>query len=489
MRFLPAFNVRFISYMMGILLMIEALFMALAAGVSLLYNGNDLLAFIASIGIILGVGLIGFFAGRNHRDKKISRRDGVLLVAISWAIFSAFGMLPFLFSGAIPRVVDAYFETMSGFTTTGASILNNIEELPHGILFWRSAIQWVGGMGMIVFTLAILPMLQGNTSLIFEAEASGLTMSKFLPRTTQVANRLWGIYLGLTLILIGLLWAGPMNLYDAVCHAFTAMATGGYSTKQASIAHYNSPYIEYVLSAFMFIAAVNFTLIYFAVLRKWDEIRKDEELRAYTILTVVATLVVTVGLLYTGFYTDVEQTFRIALFQVTSIISSTGFASADYVPWGPFFWLVMLGLMFFCGCAGSTSGGMKMVRAVVISKVANNEFRKIAHPNAIFAIKLGDHALSQDIINKVLAFFVVFLAVISFAIVFACACGVPFDEAIGGVLTCISNVGPGLGSVGPAGNFAHMPDAVKWLYSFVMMTGRLEVFTVLALFLPSFWRS
>ncbi|MDD6209052.1 MAG: TrkH family potassium uptake protein [Bacteroidales bacterium] len=481
-------NIRFILKMLGFLLIIETFFMLLSTVVAFCYKGEDTIYLFACSLFTLMIGLIFVFIGRNADEHKAGKKEGAITVTLTWIVFSFFGMLPYYTSGAIPSVTDAFFETMSGFTTTGATILTDIEAMPEGLLFWRSITQWQGGMGMIVLTLAILPMLGGGATQLFDAESTGVSHDKFLPRATQVAKRLWSLYFGITMILVFLLWIGPMSLFDAVCHAFTTMATGGYSTKQDSIAYFHSPYVDYVVSIFMFIGALNFSLIYFLFKGKWKRFFYDEELRAffYTVLGSVA--IVTVALLVTGWGTGLESSFRTALFQVTTLITTTGFTSENYVLWGPFFWAFFLLLMLFCGCAGSTSGGMKMIRALILGKSTINEFKKYSHPKAVLAVRVNNHAVSPDVVSKVLAFVVIYIFLLLSSSLLFTAFGMGFVESLSASVTCMSNTGPGLGELGPAGSFAEVPCFVKWCLSFLMMTGRLELFTVISILTPGFWK-
>lgn len=483
------FNARFVSRILGLLLLIEAAFMLLSLFVALLYGGNDVMAFVYSTAITALTGFALSFIGKNH-SKELYRREGIFIVATSWFFFSLFGLLPFYLSNSIPSITDSFFETMSGFTTTGATILNNIETLPHGVLFWRSIIQWLGGMGIIVFTLALLPLISSSGGIyLFNFEAPGLTHDKLRPRIDQTAKRLWGMYLVITLIEVLLLWVGPMNLFDAICHSFTTMATGGYSTKQASIAHWNSAYIEYITTLFMFIAGINFTNVYFISLGRIRKVSKDEEFRWYIGIILLFTIVIFIGLLVNRVYGfDFEKTFRMSLFQVVSMMTTTGFATADFVMWGTFFWVLMIILMLSGGSAGSTSGGIKVVRIIVMIKNSINEFFRNVHPRAIVPVRLNNHVLPFDLVFKVLAFMFIYSFIILFSVLVLAAFGTGFEESIGAVVTSISNVGPGLGSLGPAGDFSELNPFIKWYLAFIMMIGRLELFTVLTLFTSAFWR-
>lgn len=481
-------NVRFIFKMLGLIFILETLFMLSAFAVAFIYQGDDVKPLAISSAILFGSGLLLYLLGIHANEHAAGRREGMLIVTLTWALLSLFGMLPFYLGGYVNSIADAYFETMSGFTTTGSTILTDIEALPKGILFWRSLTQWQGGMGMIVFTVALMPIFGTGASQMFDAEATGITHERFRPRITQVAKRLWSVYFFLTSLLTLLLWIGPMDLYDAVNHAMTCMATGGYSTKNASIAYWNSPYIEYVISIFMCIGATNMTLIYFFLNGKFSKLLKDEEVRWFYVIVITVTLIVTAWLYLKGIVPDLEQAFRNSLFQVTTLISTCGFATADFIPWGPFFWLIALMLMINCGCAGSTSGGLKTGRVVILAKNLFNAFKKQTHPHAILPIRFNGHIVSHDIVHQILAFTFVYITVLVFGCLILTADGSGFEEALGSVISAMSNTGPGLGAYGPVSNFSGFSDLGKWVLSFIMMTGRLEIFTVLTILLPGFWK-
>lgn len=481
-------NVRFIVKMLGMMFILETFFMLIATVVAILYKGNDVYPLLLSSGILFGAGLVFYAIGFHANEHSAGRREGMLTVTLTWILFSFFGMLPFYLGGYINSVTDAYFETMSGFTTTGSTILTDIEALPKGILFWRSLTQWQGGIGMIVFTVALMPILGTGAAQMFDAETTGITHERFRPRVTQVAKRVWGVYVFLTLILTGLLWAGPMSLYDGVNHAMTTMATGGYSTKNASIAYWDSAYIDYVITIFMCIGATNITLIYFSLNGKFSRLLKDEETRWFYTFVLITIFVVTAWLVCKGFEGDLERAFRLAAFQVATLISTCGFATADFIPWGPFFWVIALILMVVCGCGGSTSGGLKMGRVVVLTKNLLNEFKKQTHPHAVIPVRMNDHVVTSDVVHKVLAFAFVYMSLLVLSCLVLSLDGLGFEESVGAVTSAVSNTGPGLGTLGPAGNFSGLSDFAKWYISFLMMTGRLEIFTVLTILLPGFWK-
>ena len=481
-------NVRFIFKMLGMMFILETLFMLMAAAVAFFYEGEDFSPLLISSGILFGAGLLFYLIGIHANEHSAGRREGMLTVTFTWVLLSFFGMLPFYLGGYIDNVTDAFFETMSGFTTTGSTILTDIEALPKGILFWRSLTQWQGGIGRVVFSVALLPIFGGGASQMFDAETPGITHERFRPRITQVAKRLWGVYMFLTLCVIGLLWAGPMDLYDAVNHGITTISTGGYSTKNASVAYFNSPYVEYVITAFMFIVATNMTLIYFLFNGQVKKLFKDEELRWF-VCFVGLTIAVTMGwILSQGFVHDFEVAFRKSAFQIVTLISTCGFATDDYIPWGPFFWVITLIVMSICGCAGSTCGGLKMGRFVILTKNLSNEFKKQTHPNAVIPVRMNGHAVSSHVVHRVLAFFFAYVVLIVVSSLVLSLDGMGFEESVSAAISAISNVGPGLGSIGPVNNFSQVPDISKWFLSFLMMIGRLEIFTVLTILVPGFWK-
>lgn len=479
-------NFKTIIRIIGILLLMETGMLLFCSGVSYYYDGNDLLDFWKAAGITAGVGLILAIAGRGG-ERQLTRRDGYVLVSLAWVAFSLFGMLPFYISGYIPNVTDAFFETMSGFTSTGATILNNIDSLPHGLLFWRSMTQWIGGLGIIMFTIAVLPIFGVSGLQVFAAEASGPTHDKVHPRIGITAKWIWTIYAGITFMLVALLMLGGMGWFDSVCHAFSTTGTGGFSTKQASVAYYNSPYIEYVISAFMFVSGINFTLLLFFVNRKFKKVFDNAELKWYFWSVVCFTGVIAVVLYYTSAM-NVEEAFRKSLFQVISLHTSTGFATDDYMLWTPVLWGLLTIVMVIGACAGSTTGGLKCIRMVILAKVSRNEFKHILHPNAVLPVRVNKQVISPSIVSTVLAFCFLYLIIIVASTLLMMAMGIGFLESIGCVVSSIGNMGPGLGETGPAYSWSALPVAAKWLLAFLMLLGRLELFTVLLLFNPEFWK-
>ncbi len=453
---------------------------------SLIYKENDWQQFLLAGGITSGTGFLAFLLTQKAH-LEVARRDGYVIVTAGWLIFSFFGTLPFILTGSIPNFTNAFFETISGFTTTGASILNNIEDLSHGVLFWRSLTQWLGGMGIIVLTLVVLPVLGIGGMQLFAAEVPGPTPDKLHPRVKETAKRLWSIYLIFTGAEILLLWIGPMNLFDSICHSLTTMATGGYSTKQASIGYWDSPYIHYVIILFMFLAGTNFTLSYFGFHFQFKKIRKNEEFKFYIGIVLVVTLLIAAGLYITS-DKGLEQSIRDSLFQVVSIITTTGFATDDYLLWKPVLFVLIFLLMFVGGSAGSTGGGPKVIRVMILLKNSTQELKRLIHPNAVIPVRLNKIAVSNEVVANVLAFLAFYIVIALGSVVVMSALGNDFETSLGAVAATLGNIGPGIGDVGPASNFNEIADAGKWFLSFLMLVGRLELFTVIVLFAPAFWK-
>jgi len=480
-------NFKAILYIIGFLLMLTGLFMLSSIIFSILYNGNDIPAFLIS-GI--GTSIFGFILWLIYRKEKgseIKKKEGYLIVTLGWLVMSIFGALPFVIHGAIPNYTDAFFETMSGFTTTGATILVDIEKLPAGLIFWRSLTQWLGGMGIIVLSIAILPLLGIGGMQLFIAEVPGPTKDKFHPRVRETAKRLWGIYVLLTIVEMLLLYVGGMTLFDSINHSLTTMATGGFSPNNVSTAAYPSPFIQYVLILFMFLAGTNFTLHYFALHGKFDFLKTNNEFRFYGLFILVfAVVIAIVHLPHVSF--NIEESFRQSLFHVVSLVTTTGYVSSDYENWAPFSKIVFFVLLFIGGCSGSTGGSIKVIRHYVLYKNSLLELKRLIHPRAVIPIRVNNKALSSEIVINVQAFFLFYIMIFIFGSMALSLLGLNFDSALGAVATCLGNVGPGLGTVGPLSNFSQVPEIGKWILSFLMLLGRLELFTVLMLFTVSFWK-
>lgn len=479
-------NLKIMFRVLGLLLVVEGLSMLIALAVALIYNDGDVQAFMQSALICILPGLTAIALTRDTA-RNISKREGFIIVSLVWVVFSFFGSLPYVLSGAIPNFTNAFFETMSGFTTTGSSILTDIESLPHGILFWRSLTQWLGGMGIIVLSLSFMPIFGIGGIQLFTAEVPGPTPDKISPKIHQTARTLWLIYILFTTLEVLLLWLGGMGWFDSVCHSLTTMATGGFSTKQASVAYWDSPFIQYVIIFFMVIAGTNFSVTYLVLKGKISRLYRDEEFKYYILFIFGFTIMVFSGLLITTSL-GAEKAFRDALFQVVSIITTTGFATADYLLWTPILTILIFALFFFGGSAGSTGGGIKIMRIVVLLKNSYYELRRIIHPNAVIPVRFNGHSVDSKILNNVLAFFMFYMIVFFLSTILFMVFVPDIETAMGAVATSLGNIGPGLGMVGPAETFIDIAPVGKWFLSFLMLLGRLELFTVLVIFSPSFWK-
>lgn len=481
------FNFPVVGHVLGLLLLLNGALMLLCIPFSLYFGEGDLMAIIISSGINLIFGFVLWWITRSGSSKELKKRDGYLIVGGGWMLLSIFGVFPYIFSGAIPNMADAFFETISGYSTTGATILTDIESVHKGILFWRSLTQWIGGMGIIVLAVAILPILGIGGMQLFVAEAPGVSHDKLQPRIKETAKRLWLIYVGLTVALCLLLWVEGMVFFDAICHALTTMATGGFSTKNASIAHYQSPAIHYTIILFMFFAGTNFTMIYFAVKCNFQRVFNNEEFRYYLGVVVAMSVLVVFGIWHSNHLMS-EKVVRDALFQVVSVITTTGYITADYTKWSSYVTMLFFVMLFFGASAGSTSGGVKIVRHVILIKNSILEMKRQLHPTAVIPVRFNGTAVSKDITFNILAFIMMYISIFVLGAMVMSMLGVDFETAIGSVATSLGNVGPAIGSVGPVDNFAHLPRAGKVFLGFLMMVGRLELFTILMLLTPYFWR-
>ena len=479
-----AFNLKIIFRTMGALLLFETLFMALALGVTLWYQETDTMAFIVSTVITLIGGLIGLLLGRNA-SSQVSEREGYVIVASVWLVFSAFGMLPYFLSGAIDSVTDAWFETMSGFTTTGATIMDNVEAQTHGILFWRSLTQWVGGLGMIVLCLALLPMFGLGGMQLYAAEMTGVYYEKLSPRIADTAKILWGLYIGLTVIAAVLLHVFGMDVFDAICQSFSTIATGGFGTYNDSLISCN-PAIQYTIAFFMFLSGINFALLIHCLRGNVRRLVADEEARWYIGAVIVCTVAIAVGLFV--YHYGLESSFRHGFFMAASALTSTGYVISDYTTWPQLMWVVVFFMMFTGACSGSTSGGIKWVRILIFIKSGLAEFKRRIHPNAVMPIMLNDRPLGHETISNIMAFMLWYIVVIVISILVFCGCGVQFQDAFGASISAINNVGVGIGTYGPLQSWAPFPTIGKWWMTIVMLIGRLEIFTVLLLFTRALWK-
>jgi len=455
--------------------------------VDLIYKENQSLGLLISIAITAASGLLMNLLCRGNNKRELSHREGFAIVAFAWLSATFFGSLPYLLTGSLNNFTDAWFETASGFTTTGSTILTDIEKHSHAILFWRSLTQWMGGMGIIVLSLAVLPFLGIGGMQLYKAEVPGPTADKLRPRLSQTARILWEVYVLLSGVELLLLFLGGMNLYDALCHTFSTMATGGFSPKNASIEFYRNPFIEYVITFFMFMAGANFSLHYRTLKGNLKYLWQDEEFCFYISLTLVSTFIITF-VIWENTPESFEKAFRLSIFQVVSILTTTGFCTADFEKWPISAQLLLLFLMFIGGCAGSTGGAIKCIRIYILLKQGFKELRQIIHPHAIIPVKLGGKIVSPDTLSGIWALFFLYLIIFVIASLFLALLGVDLLTSISAVATTLGNVGPGLGTVGPTENFAHLPAAGKWILSICMLLGRLEIYTLLVLLAPEFWR-
>lgn len=485
----------------GILLMMEGLFVLMALAVSLFYyyteGEDDWQSLAITAGVSFAIGIVARLTVSRNKEKHMSRADSFLVVALSWVVFSLVGMIPYILYLKLD-VASAFFEAMSGFTTTGATVLSGLDDMPHGLLFWRSLTQWMGGLGIVVFSFALIPVYDLKNSNVFSAEVTGLGLDRLRPKIGSTARRLLIIYLILTAICAGVYWIGPMNFYDAVCHSLTTIATGGFSTHDKSLAYFGCGYIEYFASFFMLVASINFSLYYYVSIRRAGVLWRNEEMRAFLFIVGCATLFFVVLFRFAKLPPEAIgtvppaglDTFRAALFHVSTTISSTGFAGqyCDYVAWGAPFWMPTVIVMAIGACAGSTAGGIKIVRVLVCTKSVIREFVLQLHPRAVRRIKVSGQVVSEERVRRALAFIFIYLLLVVIGMVVFCNHGLDVDTGMGCCVSMLSNVGPGTGSCGPTSNFAHVHDVNKWLMSFYMLVGRLEIYTVLFILMPSFWR-
>jgi trk system potassium uptake protein TrkH len=493
-------NYKIIFHFFGLLLLFNGGFMLLATLISWIYDDGVTIGLLLSGVTTLLVGTFLMVLTKNHK-KEMNKREGYIVVTFGWIVMALSGALPYLATEAIPNFTDAFFETMSGYTTTGATILNDIEIIPEGILFWRSLTHWIGGMGIIVLAIAILPLLGIGGMQLFAAEAPGPSTDKLHPRITDTAKRLWLIYFGYTIAETILLQFAGMSFFDAINHSMATLSTGGFSTKNASVAYWNDqPIIQYIIILFMFLAGTNFVLSYFAFKGKVQKVIHDEEFKLYfkfiAIFTIIAALIIYFkadvslsSIEHPMVWGQAESSFRHALFQVLTVVTTTGFITADYTLWSPFLVVFFFGLMFLGGSAGSTSGGVKVVRHLMLIKNGFLEFKRALHPNAILPVRYNKKAISGEIVFNILGFFILYmLSFIIGALVFSMF-NLDFESAIGLSASSLGNIGPALGDFGPVNNFAALPSLGKWWAAFLMLIGRLELFTVLILLTPFFWRN
>lgn len=493
-------NYQIIISFLGLTSMLNGVFMILAVPFSI-YHKEDAKWGILTAGLItIVLGFLMWFYNRGA-EKNLQKKEGYVIVTFGWLILSLTGTLPYLFTGTIPEFTNAFFETISGYSTTGSSILTDIESMPKGILFWRSATHWIGGMGIIVLTIAILPLLGIGGMQLFMAEAPGPSADKMHPRITETAKRLWFIYFSLTITEFLLLKIAGMNWFDAINHAMATVSTGGFSTKNTNIAFWNGiPLIQYIITLFMFIAGTNFIITYFVFKGKWRKVFNNEEFKWYFfgalgLVIVITALIVNfqdpnlqTTISHPKPWGEVESAFRHASFQVVAILTTTGFVSADFTMWNSFATMLIFSLFFVGGSAGSTSGGVKIVRHILMIKSSLLEFKKLLHPSAIIPVRYGGRGVNQNIIFNILSFFVLYMLIFILSSIILTFLGLDFTSAIGAAASSLGNIGPAIGSISPTNNFEHLSSGAKWFCSFLMLIGRLELFTVLILFTPFFWK-
>lgn len=476
-------NIKLVLRVLAFLSIFLGIGMLLPLPFSYYYNSGDATALMKSAAVCFSIGLLVFIP--KDISKNFKTKDGFAIVTFGWIIMALLGSLPYLFSGAIPNFTNAIFETMSGFTTTGSTILTDIEALPKGILFWRSITHWLGGMGIIVLTIAILPFLGIAGMQLFKAESSGPFSDKLKPRITHTAKLLWTVYLILTITELLMLMSGGMGFYDSINHAFATLATGGFSTYNSSIVGQSS-YIQYVLIAFMVLAGTNFSLHYYFVTGNFTAYFRSPEFRFYFFSILIASFLIFFNI-YTQYNGALELAFRDSLFQVVSCVTCTGFASADYELWGTTPQLLLLLLMMGGGMAGSTAGGIKTVRLILLLKFTYNQFVKVLHPKAVVPLRIGSRYVDEKTVLDVLGFFMLYIVILATSVLLLTVFGLDLISSIGAVVTAMSGVGPGLNLVGPMDNFSFLPDVSKWLLSFLMLAGRLELLTVIILLSPNYW--
>lgn len=476
-------NLRIIIRILSTILFIETVSFLLCVPVALIYN-ESLDPFLGAAGITAFLYALFRVLSRNAEMRKLSNRDGYMVVTLSWLLFIVMGTLPFLISGTIPSFNDAFFESASGFTTTGSSVIRDVEILPYSILFWRSFTHWIGGIGIILFVIIILPSLGITAHQLFTLESS--LKEKILPKTKAVGFRLLFVYLGLTVTQTILLWAGDMNLFDSICHTFGTVATGGFSTRNASLGEF-SPYSQYIVAIFMFLSGVSFVLYYFIVKLKFEKVWTNEELRFYT-GTVLVSGIIAMAILLIQSPRPFEPAFREGFFHVISIITTTGYSTSDYLSW-PAAGMVLIFILLFAGAStGSSTGSIKMVRHLLVIKNIGNVFRKLNYPNVITQVRLNNKPVPERNNISVIAFVVFYLFIFITGTFLVVLTGLDPVTSASACATSLGNIGPGLGKIGPLFSYADIPDLSKLIFSLLMIIGRLEIITVFALFSKSFWK-
>ncbi len=481
-------NFPIVFRVIGWLLMIEAGFMLLPGIISWWYEEIDVMqSFFVSAAMTFAIGAAMTF-GLRPRSMQMRHREGLLLTAVIWAFFSAFAMLPFLFSHTLTSTADAFFETMSAFTTTGATVIRDVDGTSHGILFWRALMQWIGGMGIILFTLAVLPMLNHKGGIaMFNAEVTGITHERLRPRVSQTAKFLWSIYLGLTVLQAILLSFGTMDWFDAICHTFSTVSTGGFSTKTVGLGYWHDYYSDVIIMIFMFLCGVNFTLL-FNVTRQGPKVLwRSDTFKWYFYVIILISAIVFARTVSEGFLDTWADRLLFSFFDTISGITSTGFSTYSYEKSGEFISFVLMVAMFFGGMAGSTAGGAKIDRMIVMLRNTRNEFYRLLHPNAVTTVRVDDKSIPHYLVAKVIAFLAIYVMIVVSVALFLSLLGFPIFDSLFSSMSALSNIGFGYGLTGDSGSFGLIPDVAKWVLSLEMMVGRLELFTVLVLFTKGFW--
>ena len=478
-------NYNMIAYLLGNILHIEGVLLSVPVAVAFFYREEySATSFIASAVVCLIAGAV--LQSREPEDKRIYGREGFVVAALSWIVMSFFGAIPYYLTDSIPGFINCYFETVSGFTTTGATMLTEIEHLDNAILFWRCFTHWIGGMGILVFMLAVMPLSDDRTMHLMKAEAPGPLVSKLVPRVKSTAKLLYIIYVILTVLEIILLYAGGMSFFDSVIHGISTAGTGGFSNKNASIAAYNSRYFEYIITIFMLLFSVNFNLYYLMVMRDFKNVWRNEELRTFLFIVVIATAMITFNIY--DYYPTLEAAFRHAIFQVAAIMSTTGFVTANFDLWPEFSKTILFCLLFLGACAGSTAGGIKISRFIILIKMVMREIRHIVHPRSVNLIKLDGYKIDSEVTRSVASFIILYIFILLGSFIVISLNGFDFATNMTAVTTCLSNVGPGLNMAGPTENMAFFSPFSKLVLCLDMLLGRLEVFPILMLFTPSIWK-
>ena len=483
---MKAIDIKLVVRIMSFLLLIESFFMLISAGVGYYYQEPSMKYLILASATASILGLVGIVSTPKI-NRNMHKREGFLVVSLIWVVFSVFGMLPAYWSCEIPNITDAFFETMSGFSTTGATIIQDVDNYPHGLMVWRCLQQWLGGMGIVVLSLAILPLITEGSMSLFSAEATGPTKEKIHSKISFTAKIFWSTYIGLTALNALFLWLGGMEVFDAICHALTTLSTGGFSTKGAGLGYWGCPNLEYITIVFMFLGGTNFTLYFYLFKGKFKKIFSNEELKYYILIILVFSLLIFGSLMLHHIEYSLENAVRDSLFYVVSMITTTGQITTNFMMWPPFVFTLLWIVMLLGASSGSTSGGIKVARIVLLVKNSYYEFKRQIHPNAVIPVRYNDQIVQTQIINNVLAFVVVYMIVVLISTVLFTATGLNFEDAFGASASALGNVGPSIGTIG-TGNFSHFTPAAKWLMSFLMLVGRLELFTVLILLTPSFWK-